>query len=106
MLVRKVGCRVYASQHLEDAKSVERAVCVPDGIQYLRGTFPGRGTTLFGGDTGAEFAFQRAHVAGTDQLITGPDAEVQISGRLFLECDVEVLGSLLRSHGIYPRYSA
>src|SRR5579871_6248735 len=100
MLLDELGRRVDAAEHLEDTETIERPVYVPNGLQDLRRTLARRGVPLFRRHSGTQFALQRAHVSGRHQLVSRPDAQVQISRGCFLELEPEALRFLLRTHPV------
>lgn len=98
VLLDEVGGGVDAAEDLNDLETVEGAVGVPDGVEDLGGALAGGFVAVLGGESRAEFSFERADVTGAHQLIAGADAEVQVSRRLLFEGEAEILGDFLGIH--------
>lgn len=95
-----LGRRVHAAQDFQHSQAIECAVRVPNRIQDLRGAVARSGIAFFGCHSRSELAFSGAHMPGGDQLIPGPDAQVQVARRLLLESKTDFFGDLLWGHGL------
>lgn len=74
---------------------------VPNGSKNLDCTIAGRVIPILGGKVFSQPALQRAGMSGSNQLVAGPHAKVQITWRQFLKLDAERFRSFLGRHDLY-----
>ena len=98
VLLYEIQSRVDAAKNLDDAEAVEGAMGVPDRVQDFGDTLTRCGIALLCCDVSTELALEGTDMAGTDQLVSALDAEIEVAGRLGFEGDVEALGNVLRVH--------
>ena len=91
-LVEQVGCTINhqvmvgklergidATEYLDHAQAVQRAMLGMDGRQDLLGTLAGRGVSLLHLKIITEFSLDVAGMPRRDQQVAGPDTEVQVA---------------------------